>query len=103
MIGRSAQNDEEDWCVGCGWDQYGEYEQHQALKYHAKEDATAVNLQQVFCDSLSFRLAINHHTLIDCYIELYQVLYHSLGNTIDVFTVPQLHFKAFRFVDFLIK
>ena len=47
VIGNSFNSDEDEWCVGCGWDQYGDYEQQQAMKFHAKEDATAINLQQV--------------------------------------------------------
>ena len=40
-------SDEEDWCVGCGWDHYGDFEQQQAAKFHANENPIAINLQQV--------------------------------------------------------
>ena len=39
--------EEEYWCVGCGWDQYGDFEQQQAAKFHANENPVAKNLQQV--------------------------------------------------------
>ena len=47
VIGNSTKSDEDDWCVGCGWDQYGDFEQQQAMKYYARENPTAVKLQQV--------------------------------------------------------
>ena len=47
MIGNSLGFDEEDWCVGCGWDQYGDFEQQQAVKFHANESPIAAKLQQV--------------------------------------------------------
>eukprot|EP00794_Sanderia_malayensis_P004721 gene4721-5344_t len=39
-------NDDEEWCVGCGWDAFSDYEQSLALKNFAAEDFDAIAIQQ---------------------------------------------------------
>jgi len=57
VIGNLMTSDEEDWCVGCGWDQYGDFEQQQAAKFHANENPIAINLQQHYIDQLNEHIA----------------------------------------------
>ena len=40
-------SEEEEWCIGCGWDSFSNYEQSLALKYHADDTTEALGLQQV--------------------------------------------------------
>ena len=39
--------EEEEWCVGCGWDIFGDYEQQQRLIYHAQEESRDIGLDRV--------------------------------------------------------
>ncbi|XP_065062371.1 nephrocystin-3-like isoform X1 [Rhopilema esculentum] len=47
-MGMSSKSEEVDCCPGFGWDIYGDFEQREALKYHANESANAPRLQQYF-------------------------------------------------------
>ena len=86
--------EEEEWCVGCGWDIFGDYEQQQRLIYHAQEESRDIGLDRVCICFFNYTYLLRNMTFIpEALICLCYCTNTYCLNYLDPITQCQVHLE----------